>query len=216
MKLLKKEIDIIFKKRIEKKDEDLFVMKYNVLSQKIKGLIKSFTVDAKRFKELLLANEGKSYCKFYFLEKNNTLNIGLSFSDNIDCPIIDNEDILYVLNNDLFIESNSVNFNNLVNAFEIGIGSELEQLTKIKTSLVYYDFDIVDAYLATLGLHFPLNKLKFNMLQFRNEDLDNIIIPCSIGKDSRISFCVHTLINRQDDKNVLVESDGYDLGNLRP
>lgn len=216
MELLKKEIDIIFKKKLEKKDENLFIMKYSVLTQKIKGLTESFTVNAKRFKELLLTNRSKNYCKFYFLEQNNSLNIGLSFSDNIDCPIIDNEDILYVLKNELFIESNSANFNNLVNAFEIGIGSELEQQTKIKTTLVYYDYETVDTYIASLGLHFSFNQLKFNMLQFRGTDLDDQIIPHSIGKDSRIAFSVRALINRSEDKHILAESDGYDLGNLRP
>lgn len=216
MELLKKEIDIIFKKKLEKKDEELFIMKYSVLTQKIKGLTDSFTVNAKRFRELLLTNRGKNYCKFYFLEQNNSLNIGLSFSDNIDCPIIDNEDILYVLKNELFIENKSKNFHNFVKAFETGIGSELEQQTKIKTTLVYYDYETVDTYIATLEMHFSFNQLKFNMLQFRDTNLDDEIIPHSIGKDNRIAFSVHALINRSDDKNILAESDAYDLGNLRP
>jgi len=212
----KEEKDFFFSKKIAKKDEELFILGYNVLIRNIKGLTNGFIVNVKRLKELLLTNGDKSYCKFYYLEENNSLNIGLSFSDNEDCPILENEDILYVLNDQLFIETDSKNFSNLVNAFDKGIGSKLVQYTKAKTTLISYDFEIVDTYITTLELHFQVNQLKFNMFKFRTADLNGTIIPCSTGKNDRISFCVHALINSLDDKNILSESDGYDLGNLRP
>lgn len=216
MELLKTKMNFIFKKKIEKKDEELFIMKYQVLTKKIKGLTESFPVNAKRFKELILENKDKSYCKFYFLEEQNILNIGLSFSNNEECPILDNEDTLYVLNNEMFIETNFTNFRSLVNTFETSIGSKLKQHTKVTTALISYDFETIDTYMTSLELHFSVDQLKFNMIQFRATDLNDIDIPCSAGKEDRISFCVHALINNLENKSILSESQGYDLGNLRP
>lgn len=211
----KKEMDFIFKKKIEKKEEELFIMRYNVLIRSIKGLTDRFIVDVKNLKELLLKVEGKSYCKFYYLEESNSLNIGLSFSDNEDCPILEN-DILYILNNELFIKTDFNNFSNLVNAFDTGIGRKLVQQTNVTTTLVSYDFETVETYITTLELHFPINQLKFNMFQCRSTDLNGNILSNFIGKDDRISFCVHAIISHPESKSALGESDGYDLGNLRP
>ena len=207
--------DFFFSKKIKKEEEELFIMRYKVLTRSIKGLTDSFIIDVKRLKELLLTSGAKSYCKFYYLEENNSLNIGLSFSDNEDCPLLKN-DILYILNNELFIKTDFNNFSNLVNAFNIGIGRELVQHTNVTTNLVSYDFETVETYITTLELHFPINQLKFNMFQYRSTDLNGNILDYFISKNDKISFCVHALINNVENKNIQAESDGYDLGNLRP
>lgn len=216
MLLQKTEMDFLFKKKIEKKDEELFILGYNVLIRSIKGLTNEFIVNAKRLKELLLTNEDKTYCKFYYLEDNNSLNIGLSFSNNEDCPILENEDVLYILNDELFIKTDFNNFSNLVNDFDKGIGNKLLQHTNVKNTLVSYDFDTIATYILALEFHFQVSQLKFNMFKFCPADLNGNIILYSTDKDDKISFCVHAIINSFDNKNILIESDGYDLGNLRP
>ncbi|CAA9201903.1 hypothetical protein [Flavobacterium collinsii] len=210
------EKDFFFSKKIEKKDEELFIMRYKVLTRSIKGLTENFLVDLKRLKELLLINKGKTHCKFYYLEENNSLNIGLSFSDNNDCTILENEDILYVLNNELFIETDFKIFKDLVNAFDTGIGNKLVKQTNTSTKIVHYDFETVESYITTLELHISVNQLKFNMFQYRSTDLNDLPLPYFASKNNKVAFCVHALINNPENKNPQGESDGYDLGNLMP
>lgn len=207
--------DFFFSKKIKKEEEELFIMRYKVLTRRIKGLTDSFIVDVKRLKELLLINDKKSYCKFYLIEKEGIMNIGLSFSDNEGNQNLDN-DALYILDNYLFIETNLENFDSLVKAFDKNMGQKLIQYTNFTTSLISYHYNTVYNYMTTLEFHFQVDLLKFNMIQFRSTDLNNTSIVTSMGKEDRISFCVHALINNPENKEMMTETIGYDFGTVYP
>ncbi|MEA9414475.1 hypothetical protein [Flavobacterium sp. PL02] len=208
--------DFIFKKKINHQEEKLFIMRYQVLTRSISGLTESFLIDAKRLKELLLINYSKSYCKFYYIQKNGSLNLGLSFSDNEEELIQENDDILYALDNELFIKTDFKSFNSMIIDFKEGIGDKLVSQTGTESNMISYDFEIVDSYIKSLELHFTFNHLKFNMFQYRSTDLNGTSLPNFENKNDRISFCVHALVNDSENNKIFAESSGYDLGNLRP
>nr|WP_315174306.1 hypothetical protein [uncultured Flavobacterium sp.] len=208
--------DFFFSKKIKKEEEELFIMRYKVLTRRIKGLTDSFIVDVKRLKELLLINNSKSYCKFYYLQENKSLNIGLSFSDD-STENFQTDDALYVLEEELFIEKEAQIFKNMVDIFKNDIGDKISKLINTTTtSMISYDFETVDSYIMTLELHMILNHLKFNMFRYRSTDLNGEILTHYIGKDDQISFCVHALIDDSKNDKVFVESIGYDFGTVYP
>nr|WP_315223937.1 hypothetical protein [uncultured Flavobacterium sp.] len=205
--------NFIFKKKIKQEEEKLFIMRYQVLTKSINGLTESFIVNFQRLKELLLENGSKSYCNFYYIQNDNMLNLGLSFSDNGEEPIQES-DALYILQNELFITTDYANFNKLINTFKNDIGKNIKAKTKLETNMISYDFENVDYYLKTLDFHFPVNFLKFNMFQYRSTNLNDEILINFEGKNNKISFCVHAIFGNTD--KLFGESNGYDLGNLMP
>jgi hypothetical protein len=205
--------NFIFKKKIKDDEEKLFIMRYQVLTKSINGLTESFLINFRRLKELLLENDNKSYCNFYYIQNGNLLNLGLSFSDN-DNGSIQESDAVYILESELFIKTDHINFDNLINAFKNDIGKNIKIQTGLETNMISYDFENVDYYLKTLNFHFPVNHLKFKMFQYRSTDLNNEILINFEGKNNRISFCVHAIFSNTD--KLFGESNGYDLGNLRP
>lgn len=212
--LQKKGIEnFIFKKKIKVEEERLFIMRYQVLTKSINGLTESFLINFQRLNELLLENDSKSYCNFYYIQNGNLLNLGLSFSDNDKEPIQES-DKFYVLENELFITTDYINFDNLVNAFKKDIGRNIKIETGLETNMISYDFETVYYYIKTLDFHFPVNHLKFNMFQYRSTDLNDEILINFEGKNNKISFCVHAIFSNTD--KLFSESNAYDLGNLRP
>lgn len=204
-----------FKKKIKSEDEKLFIMRYQVLGKSINGLTENFIVDLKRLRELVIINGNKSYCKFYYTSKNGYLNLGLSFSDNDKEYVLEGNDILYLLDKELFIIADFETFNSAINDFKTTIGSQIESHTGKQSNMISYEYDVVDFYIKSLTFHFSVDHLIFNMIQYRSTDLEGEIIPNLENKDDRISFCVHPYFNSKNG-NVFSESNGYDLGNLMP
>jgi hypothetical protein len=217
-KLLEKaKIDeILFSKKIKKEHEDMFVNKYGGLTRNINGLTKTFLVNVSGLKDLLLINSDKKYCKFYYTQKNNSLNIGLSFSNKDSEILNENDDVFYELDGEFFNKINFKEFSLVINKFASDLGNKLKTQTKSENCAITYNLQIVDFYITSLELHFPINQLKFNMFQYSSTDLNGTILTDFMNKDGKISFCVHALITNTENDKILAESDGYDLGNLRP
>ncbi|MBF4518206.1 hypothetical protein IRZ71_17720 [Flavobacterium sp. ANB] len=208
---------ILFKKRIEEEVERHFTKRYKDLD--IKGLTKSFSINLKSFKDII-SNKNKKNCKFYYIEKNDTLSLGLSLSDNDKCEIIFDEtdvnnvnnDVLYTLNGKDFKEEDIRNF---VSDFDKGLGAKLYNSTKSKDTLIFYTLDEINIYIQEMEKLYPtIFELKFIMIQYSSTNPQNDVLADFIDRNNRIAFSVHTLYNKNN--NLYDESIGYDLGNLRP
>jgi hypothetical protein len=213
-KLQEKGIDRIdFIKKIDPEIEKIFVERYRNLGKNINGLTESFFIDLEIFKKLLSNNESKKYCKFYYTQKDASLNIGICFSDNNQCIIKEKEDALYNLLGEIIGDEN---FINMKNDFENVIGAKLSPHTnKIKDILTFYTLDNIKSYLNLMKeLPSPIYGLKFNMWQYCPTNIDPALSEEFTIRNNRISFCVHALFNKNG--NLFDEDDAYDLGNLRP
>lgn len=217
-KLKEKGIDRIdFIKKIDPEIEKLFVEKYKKLG--ISGLTESFFVDLETFKKLLLDNENKPFCKFYYIQKGVSLSLGLSFSDNEECMIKSDDhvddDVLYILDDNLIIKKD---FRNMKTDFEKGIGAKLPlHPGNKKDTLISYPLKDIHAYFQTMKELYPTRTiygLKFNMWQYCPTNIDMRLAVEFTNRNNRISFCVHALFNKSG--NLYDEGAGYDLGNLRP
>lgn len=214
-KLQQKGIDGIdfFKKKIEKDIEDFFVERYKDLGKKIHGLTESFLMELKELNNLVSNNQNKTYCKFYYIQKDNSLNLGICFSNSDQCVIKEKEDALYNLLGETISDKN---FIKMKDDFKNGIGAELSPHTnKIQDILIFYTLEEIKYYINEMTKLFPtIYSLKFNMLQYRSTGIDNEILADFAEKNKRIAFCVHAQFNKTG--NSYDESDGYNLGNLRP
>lgn len=206
---------IVFEKKIKKEDEELFIMRYKTLIEVIPGLIENFYIDVTLFKDLIIQDGiNKDFCKFYFIQINDTINIGMALSNNIDFPVKD-DDKLYVLDSKCFIKKDKTNFEKLVDDFNNGINLEVIQNTKTETKMVYYKLEKVKEYIGTLELHFDIENLKFNMFQYSEIDMRGNQLPDFIDVKDRISFCVHAQV-KDLTRNITIESIGYDFGTIYP
>lgn len=212
-KLQEKGIDHkgFFIKKIDKDIEDLFIGNYKKLG--IDGLTESFFIDLEIFKQLLVENENKEFCKFYYIQKGKSLNIGLSFSDNDKCPI-KSEDKKYILDDKSTIKE--VDFTNMKNDFMNDIGAKLPTHPKNKKdTLISYSLQEINHFLELMKESYSnIYALKFNMFQYSPVKKVTILSSHFKARDKRIAFCVHALFNKKN--NLYSEGDGYDLGNLRP
>lgn len=206
---------IDFIKKIDPEIEYLFIKKYKELG--ITGLTESFLVDLEIFEKLVTDHQNKPFCKFYFIQKGDCLNLGLSFSDNEECAIkikkLDDDDVLYVLDHNLVTKKD---FRSMKIDFEKNIGAKLPiHPDDKKDTLISYPLKDIDIYLKEMKkLHPTIYRLKFNMWQYCPTEIDmNLAVEFTKRKD-RISFCVHALFNKNE--NLYDEGAGYDLGNLRP
>lgn len=214
--LNQKKIDgIDFIKKIDKEIEDDFIENYKKLN--IAGLTESFLIDLKIFEEILSDNEDKLCCKFYFIQQGTSLNLGLSFSDNEECPIkINNridDDILYILENDSIVKKD---FRDMKNDFMEAIGSKLPTHPENKKdTLISYPLKDINSFLHEMKNSYPnIDRLKFNMFQYSPNNINPSLSAHFTKRDKRIAFCVHVLFNKR--KASYDQGDGYDLGNLRP
>lgn len=213
-KLQEKGIDQkdFFIKKIDPKIEKLFVEKYKKLG--IIGLTESFFIDFETFKKLLLDNENKKYCKFYLIQKNSFLNIGMCFSDNNQSIIKKKKDKLFNLVGEIIEDEE---FIKMKKDFEDGLANKLFPHTnKVKEILTYYTLDNINSYLNLMKdsyLNTTIHGLKFNMWQYCPTNIDRRLAAEFTNRKNRISFCVHALFNKSKD---LYEGDAYDMGNLRP
>ena len=202
---------IDFKKEIKKEIEDLFIKRYKKLGGKISGLTESFSIDLKTLNDLLSNNKSKPFCKFYYIQKDSSLNLALSFSDNQECEI-KSSDALYTLEGELLKEKDLID---MINSFKKGIGSKLVSQTGMEDILISYSLVEINDFIKKMKESHPtIFALKFNMLQYRSTNLNGEILADFEKRNDRISFCVHALFNK--DINPAEESAGYDLGNLRP
>ncbi len=209
----KKEIDKIdFIKKIHPEIEKLFIERYRNLGKHISGLTESFFIDLEIFKKLLSDNQSKKYCKFYYIHKDTYLNIGICFSDNDQC-IIKEEDKLFNLLGEIIDDKD---FINMKNDFESLIGGKLSPYTSnIKDVLTYYTLDNIHSYFNIIkNLNHNIYGLKFNMWQYCPTNIDTDLEEEFTKRNTRISFCVHALFNKN--KDLYDQGDAYDLGNLRP
>lgn len=209
-KLQQKGIDAIdFIKKIDKKIEDAFIENYKKLG--IEGLTESFLLDVETFKKILSENKNKEFCKFYYIQKGKSLNIGLSFSDNDECPI-KNDDIKYILDNKSIVKED---FSKMKNDFMNGIGAKLPTHPQNKKdTLISYSLQEINSFLELMeGEYTEIYSLKFNMFQYSPNGKDPKLAARFTERKNRIAFCVHALFNKKD---LYGESEGYDLGNLRP
>jgi hypothetical protein len=207
-----KRIDgIDFKKEIKKEVEDCFIKRYQKLGKDISGLTENFSIDIKTLKTLVSNNKSKPYCKFYYLQKDDSFTIGISFSDNDECIIKKNEDKLYDLSGDIIKDEH---FIKMKQNFEVGIGLKLSPHTnKIQDVLTYYTLQDIETFINVMGKSRPIYRLKFNMLHYRSTGIDNEVLADFAERNNRISFCVHAVYNTE---HLYEESAGYNLGNLRP
>lgn len=200
---------------IKKEIEEIFITNYEKLGSN--ELTKSFFIDLKIFKKVLSENNEKPFCKFYFIQKDGSLNLGLSFSDNDQCPIKINklvdDDVLYILENDHIIKKD---FREMKNDFVNGIGAKLPTHPENKKdTLISYTLGEINFYLNEMKEKHPnISALKFNMFQYSTTDIDPILSSHFTKRDKRIAFCVHALYNKS--KDSYDEGAGYDLGNLMP
>ncbi|MWB96164.1 hypothetical protein GON26_17515 [Flavobacterium sp. GA093] len=206
--------EINFIKEIKPEIEALFIKEYQKLRSKINGLTESFSLDLKTFKQLLSDNQNKAYCKFYYLQKDDFLHIGLSFSDNDQCPI-KTDDVFYSLEGDVIKDTD---FAAMVTAFKEGIGAQLQKETGEEDVLTAYTLKNINDYLTKMErLKLTVYALKFNMWQYCPTDLDQedaVLTAEFTIRNKRISFCVHALFNEAS--STFDPVPGSDLGNLRP
>lgn len=211
-KLQQEKIDgIDFAKKIDKATENRFIENYQKL--RIDGLTETFFIDLEIFKELLIKNENKKFCKFYYIQKGKALYLGLSFSDNDQCPI-KSDDKKYILDDKSIIEEGD--FTNLKDNFVHGIGAKLPTHPENKKdTLISYSMEEINKYLGEMKkVHPSISALKFNMFQYSPVSADHEFSAHFIDRDKRIAFCVHAIFDKKN--NLYSEGDGYDLGNLRP
>jgi hypothetical protein len=215
-KLKQEKIDQIdfFKKIIKKDIEELFMENYKNIG--IEGLTKSFLLDLEIFEDILKNNENKAFCKFYLIQNGDSLNLGLSFSDNEECDIkqkkLADDDVLYVLENDSITKKD---FREMKKNFVKNIGAKLPiHPGNKKDTLISYSLSEINLFLKEMRLKYSvISALKFNMFKYSPTTLDNELAAHFTERKNRIAFCVHALFNKKD---LYGESDGYDLGNLRP
>ncbi|GAA6766796.1 hypothetical protein AAFH68_27400 [Flavobacterium sp. CGRL1] len=204
-----------FIKEIKKEIEEIFIKNYEKLGSN--ELTKSFFIDLEKFEKVLSENNEKPFCKFYFIQKDGSLNLGLSFSDNDECPIkikkLADDDVLYVLENDSITPKD---FREMKTDFVNGIGAKLPTHPENKKdTLISYTLNEINFYLNEMKKDYPnISALKFNMFQYSPSNIDPILSSHFIERDKRIAFCVHVLYNKS--KDSYDEGAGYDLGNLRP
>lgn len=207
--------EITFIEKIDKKIENLFITKYKNL--KIEGLTEVFLIDLKKFEDILSNNKNKSFCKFYLIQEGTSLNLGLSFSDNEECPIkinnLADDDVLYILENDSIKEKD---FREMKNNFMKGIGYKLPTHPENKKdTLICYSLQKINSFLKSMeDLHSNINSLKLNMFQYCPTNINARLSTHFKRRDKRIAFCVHVLYN--ENNNLYNEGAGYDLGNLMP
>ncbi|VXB85020.1 conserved hypothetical protein [Flavobacterium sp. 9AF] len=205
---------ISFYKKIKPEEEELFVLKYKALTKVIPGLVEDFSIDINLFKYLIAKNsQNANFCKFYLIQEHDAINFGMTFS-NTKTFEVEKEDKLYVLNSKLFVESNLNDFNKFINNFNSGINSRLIQNINCETKMVYYDLEIVKNYIDTLELHFKIDNLKFNFIQYSDIDSNGNHLPNYEKINNKISFSVHA--NVKDIYNNTIVSIGYDFGTIYP
>ncbi|WP_149206578.1 hypothetical protein [Flavobacterium johnsoniae] len=211
-KLKQEKIDgIDFAKKIDKATENRFIENYQKL--RIDGLTETFFIDLKTFKGLLKENENKQFCKFYYIQKGKALSLGLSFSDNDQCPI-KSDDKKYILDDKSVIEEGD--FTSFKNNFMKGIGAKLPTHPENKKdTLISYSLQEINDFLELMKVDYPdINALKFYMFQYSPNNINQRLSARFTERNKRIAFCVHALFNKKN--NLYSEGDGYDLGNLRP
>ncbi|MBS7254666.1 hypothetical protein [Flavobacterium branchiicola] len=215
-KLQQKSIDTIdFVKKIDPEIEKIFMDNYKNIG--IEELTKSFLLDLKTFEEILKNNKSKMFCKFYFIQKGRALNLGLSFSDNEECDIKANnlidDDVLYILENDSITKKD---FREMKIDFVNGIGAKLPTHPKNKKdTLISYSLNEINFYLEEMRLNIPdIYSLKFNMFKYSPTNKDPKLSDRFTERKNRIAFCVHAIFNKKN--GLYGESEGYDLGNLKP
>lgn len=194
-----------FRSPIVKDDEDRYRNNYSNIQNNVKKLKSEFFINYKNFDSIISNNLKYKYCKFYFIEEDS-LNLGLSLSNNNGNNLNEKNDNVFILKNTKFlsqsIETNFKKFND-----QSGLNESIKQFTNNSTPTQVIEYKTVEVYgYNKLVSSFVLpDALKFKMFLYDSNLSDS-------KRKNKISFAVHPhLQGVRDDKTI-----GYDAGTLYP
>lgn len=170
----------------------------------IAGKVDDFLINFENFKRLVEANQQYKYCKFYFLQDNGILNIGLAFSDhdNIELEV---NDVLYTIQGNDFLPE--TNFNKKKNDFKSGLSLSMgASYSTIMTEMIIYELDIVFLYNALVSHSYKVEKLKLKMFRYP------VNYPKDQLKSGKISFAINPVMLGLRDS----QTKSFDAGDLKP
>lgn len=178
----------------------------------IEGLKEEFFVEFIKFDDLVKKYYDKyRYCKFYLLDDGGNLNIGLSFSNSYKINIDIDNDQLFKLVNEEFIDYDfsyeKIEFNK-TNGFKDQIKLNTP-FNKDVTEMVQFESLIVINYNEKISYSFKIEKLKFSMLKFSSTYVDKY---GNSDNADRISFSVRPVMKGLGDDQVY----DFNAGDLKP
>ncbi|UOU98924.1 hypothetical protein MUU74_02980 [Chryseobacterium daecheongense] len=197
-------LGIVFKEIIDEETLRTGAAAYTEIN--ISGLTKEFLIDFEKFKNIIETNNQYSNCKFYFLDNNGILNIGLALSDHNEIEL-DVNDLLFELQDEEFIEAD---FSEKREEYikPNGLRDQIQLLNPSKevTQMIRYELEVVEIYNLLVCHSFKVEKLKFKMFKY----------PLDCGKKSdysdRISFAVNPVLTGLNDN----QTNSFDAGDLKP
>ncbi len=211
--------DIKFISKIS--NEEIMSCKASFSQLRIKSKNK-IMLDYGKFKTTI--SQGKLYAKFFFLSDQDSLTLGLAFSDS-DTLDYRNDD-LYILSGKEFIKDSTefrkkmLNFN----TFKARIAA----ITKhVPSEVIVYKVDDINTYFKEMDgiagqIKYNIESLQFEYIYFKDFiRADGTLIDYDTKKDSKISFAVKTNFSNPEKGGDKFLSQSildfyYDAGDLKP
>ncbi|BAP29092.1 uncharacterized protein CHSO_0055 [Chryseobacterium sp. StRB126] len=184
-----------FEDSVPRKDESAGTLTYQ---QKNPTTKKDFEIDFVSFNGLIQDNISKKYCKFYYVQENNELNIVMTFSELQGEYEYTEGDIYYELDNGFFKEITDIEkLKNGRSFYKANLGKSMY------TEMIEYTTNNVNSYNYNVSnLIYDVTKLKFVMM-FKTK-----------SKQEYAVFAVHP-VNKNNSINE-TNTFGYDAGTLYP
>lgn len=174
----------------------------------ISALKNEFLINFKTFNQIIIDNKGNSFdfCKFYLLDNNGSLNLGLALSKNDQLDL--KNDLLFILQNDEFIKKD---FSSERESFikSGGLRDEIQKQTpspKKATEMIVFRYTSVSNYNSMISYIFKIQQLRFKMIKIPKSYTGDI------DKIGRFSFTVKPVTKGVNDDEII----DYDAGDLKP
>lgn len=184
-----------FEESVPRRDENDGATTFQTRNPTIK---KDFEIDFKNFNDLIQQNISKKYCKFYYVQDGNGLNLVIVFSESPGENQYLESDKYYELNNNMFNEITDIE------KLKKDIDSYKNNLrVNMYTEMIEYTTNNVNSYNFNVSnLIYDLSKLKFVMMFKKKSNKEYAV------------FAVHP-VNKNNSINE-TNTFGYDAGTLYP
>ncbi|KMQ68131.1 hypothetical protein ACM39_09770 [Chryseobacterium sp. FH2] len=171
----------------------------------VSGLKEEFLIDFVKFKNVIENNSTFSFCKFYLLDDNGMLSLGLAFSNNQDLDL--SKDVLFELEKEEFVKRDfSAKRNRFIDAGGMKDQIQKQSSSSKATEMILFKYPSVRNYNGMISHAFKIEKLRFRMLCLSKEYAKKVD---DIG---RVSFAVKPYMSNLKDEQTI----DYNAGDLKP
>lgn len=197
-------VDILFREIIDEVTLSRGITDYTAVN--MTGRVDEFLINYDNFNTLIKTNSHYKFCKFYFLQNNQRLNLGLAFSDHEEIQPEAN-DGLYTLQGFDFVKD--INFSKKRNDFvsKGGLRDIMKSYYSTTiTEVVLYELEMVFIYNLAVSHSYKVEKLEFKMFKYPS------IYEKDPKKENRISFAVNPVLTGLNS----TQTKSFDAGDLKP